>query len=208
MASPTIRERQVALAKAYVAALQAKDRTQILTLFHPAVRACMNAGTKPFFDSIVSEQLKGFPSGDYSSIDIKPVKPKSTPSLWVFLPEKSFPYPVKPTYDIQVEWDSTPDGMFFDMLEAAPSGQSWYLVTACPTAEGMRLTKAMLAKKAAQAAKAKALAAKVHGPLLAQIKKLLAERDPLGAAQAYQKATGCDLTTAASVVDAIEYPGQ
>jgi len=205
-ASPTVRAQQIKFANALVAALQSGDRARVIPFFHPAVRACIDDRTRPFFDSVVDEQLKGFPSGKYSSIDTTSVSAKSTPSLWAFLPEKAFPYPVMPTYDIQVKWDSTPDGMFIDMLEAAPSGASWYLVTACPNADGMRLTRTMLAQKARQVARGKELASKVHGALLEQIKKLLAAHDRLGAAQAYQKATGSDLTTAASVVDAIEDP--
>jgi hypothetical protein len=70
----------------------------------------------------------------------------------------------------------------------------------------MKFMLAMQAQAAAQKAKARKLAAKVHEPLLSQIKKLIAAHDSFGAAQAYQKANGGDLATAAAVVDAIENP--
>jgi hypothetical protein len=150
--------------------------------------------------------MDGFPSGSYSNLRIGPVKPKSEPSLWNFVPAKSFPYPVKPTYDIEIGFGNDTVTLFSDLLEVAPSGGSWYWVTACPNSAGMQFMHAMQTQAAAQKAKARKLAAKVREPLLSQIKKLIAAHDRFGAAQAYQKANGGDLATAAAVVDAIENP--
>jgi hypothetical protein len=204
--SASVRDQQIKVAREYVAALQSKDKAKVMEFFHPSVRACVNDRTRPFFDSIVAQQLQGMPGGKPTSITVTPVTHKNSPTLWVFLPAKDFPYPAMPTYNIQVNFDSTPDGLYIDTLEVAPSGASWYLVTACPTAQGMRIVREMLDKGAQQKAKAKKLVAKMPAPLLAQVKGLLARHDRMGAIQAYQKATGADLTTAASVIDVIENP--
>jgi hypothetical protein len=204
----TVREQQVAFTKGYVAALQSDDRARILTFFHPAVRACMTEQTRPFVDVIIDQQLQGFPSGKYTTLHITPVTPKMQPSLWAFLPPKQFPYPVMPTHRIQVDFQYAPGGVFMDMLEVAPSGSSWYLVTACPTAAGMKVVRSMLADRAKQQAKAKALIAKLHDPLLSKIKKLIAEHDHFGAIDAYQKGAGVDFATAATVIDLMDSPHQ
>jgi len=201
-----VKAQQLNFVKEYLSAMQSKDRVAAMNLLHPALRACVNTRTRPFFDSIITQQMDGFPSGPYSHLHISPVKPKSDPSLWNFVPAKSFPYPVKPTYDIEIGFGNDAVTLFSDLLEVAPSGGSWYWVTACPNSAGMQFMQALQTQAAAQKAKAKKLAALVHEPLLSQIKKLIAAHDTIGAAQAYQKANGGDLVTAAAVVDAIEHP--
>lgn len=201
-----VKAQQAKFVKDYVAAMQTKDRAAAMSLLHPTLRACVTTGTRPFFDSIVTQQMDGFPSGPYSHLHISPVKPKSDPSLWNFVPAKSFPYPVMPTYDVEIGYGNDTVTLFSDLLEVAPSGSSWYWVTACPNSAGMKFMRALQTQAAAQKAKAKKLAALVRDPLLSQIKKFIAAHDKIGAAQAYQKANGGDLSTAAAVVDAIENP--
>ena len=202
----SIKAKQVDFVKSYVSAMQTKDRVAALKLLHPTLRACVTNRTRPFFDYLVTQQMTGFPSGAYAKLTIGPVKPKSEPSLWNFVPAKSFPYPVRPTHDITIEFGNGSVTYFSDLLEVAPSGDSWYWVTACPNADGVRFFAMMQAKAAAQKAKAKKLAAKVHEPLLSEMKRLIAANDTFGAAQAYQKATGSDFSTAMSVVDALASP--
>jgi hypothetical protein len=204
--SASVKALQVKFAKDYVSAMQTKDRAAAMKLLHPTLRACVTSRTRPFFDYIVTQQMDGFPSGPYSKLNIGPVKPKSEPSLWNFVPAKSFPYPVKPTYDIEIGFGNDTVTLFSDLLEVAPSGGSWYWVTSCPNAAGMQFFTSMQTQAAAQKAKARKLAAQVREPLLSQIKKLITAHDRFGAAQAYQKANGGDLATAAAVVDAIENP--
>lgn len=206
--SASVREEQVKFTRGYVAALQSNDPGAVLKFMHPSVRACMNDKNRAFFDFVVAQQLKGFPHGNYSHLTITPVKPKSEPMLWSFVPEKEFPYPVKPTHQIQIDYTSDPNGLFTDIIEVAPSGESWYFVTACPNADGMALIRKMQAQGAAQKAKAKKLAAQLHGPLLEKIKSLLAKHDRFGAIEAYKKSTGTDETTAVTVIDALENPNE
>jgi len=204
--SVSVKAQQVNFVKDYLSAMQSKNRAAAMNLLHPALRACVTSQTRPFFDSIVTQQMDGFPSGPYSHLHISPVKPKSDPSLWNFVPAKSFPYPVKPTYDVEIGFGNDAVTLFSDLLEVAPSGGSWYWVTACPNSAGMQFMRTLQTQAAAQKAKAKKLAALVHEPLLSQIKELIAAHDTIGAAQAYQKAKGGDLVTAAAIVDAIENP--
>jgi hypothetical protein len=205
-AAVTVRARQIAFARAFVDALHSKNRPRIMAFFHPSVRACVDDRTRPFFDSIVDQQLQGLPSGTFTSATVTHVDKKTNPTLWSFLPSKNFPYPVMPTDRVQIDFTGAPDGYLTDILEVAPSGSSWYLVTACPNADGMRIVRQVQAEAAKQKAKAKKLAASLHGPLLAKVKHLLAEHDHMGAVEAYSTANGVDIATAGAVIDVLENP--
>jgi hypothetical protein len=200
----SVRDEQIAFARGYVAALHSKDKARVMSFFHPSVRACLNDKTRSFYDYIVAQQLEGMPSSDYTKITITKVGPKNAPIIWAFVPAKGFPYPVMPTYDIQLDFQSSANDLLTDMLEVAPSGSSWYLVMPCPNAYGLAYMREMQAQDDRQRAKARQLASEVHGALLAQIKQFLAHGDTFGAAKAYQKATGSDLSTAVTVIDVLD----
>jgi hypothetical protein len=202
---PSVRDEQIAFAKGYVAALHSKDDARVMSFFHPSVRACINDKTRSFYDYIVAQQLEGIPSGGYTKITITKVGPKYSPIIWAFVPAIGFPYPVMPTYDIQLDFQSSANGLLTDMLEVAPSGSSWYLVGPCPNASGLAYMREMQAQADRQRAKAKQLASTVHGALLAQINQLLLRGDTFGAAKAYQKATGSDMATAVAVIDVLDH---
>ena len=204
--SNDVKSQQTAFARSFVAAVQSKNRAAVLGLLHPALRACMAGADRSFFDTIVTQQMDGFPTTGYTNLTMTPVAPTKPPSLWAFVPEKSFPYPIKPTYQIQIDFSADPNGLFGDVLEVAPSGQSWYWITACPNADGMRLMRKMQDEAAQQKAKGKKVASELRDPLLSKIKSLLANHDRVGAIKAYIKATGADASTAASVIDAIQNP--
>jgi hypothetical protein len=203
-AGPSVRDGQIALANGYVAALHSKDHARVMSFFHPSVRACINDKTRSFYDYIVAQQLQGMPTSDYTKITITKVGPKNAPIIWAFVPAKGFPYPVMPTYDIQLDFQSSANDLLTDMLEVAPSGSSWYLVMPCPNANGLAFMQKMQARGDRQRAKAKQLASAVHGSLLAQIKQFLSHGDTFGAAKAYQKATGSDFSTAVTVIDVLD----
>jgi len=136
-------ERQVVFVKAYVAAMQSKNSAAVMKLLHRTVRACVNDKTRAFYKSILSQQFEFFPSWKYKRILVTPVGAKSSLILWSYVPEKSFPYPVRPTHDLKVDFGAGPDGSLgSDVIEVAQSGAEWYWVTACPTAEGMKFMRA------------------------------------------------------------------
>ena len=202
---PLVRDEQVVLAKGFVAALHSKDYARVMSFFHPSVRACIDAKTRGFYNSIVAQQLQGMPSSDYTKITITKLGPKYQPIIWAFIPAKGFPFPVMPTYTIQLDFQSPVDGLLTDVLEVAPSGSSWYLVMPCPNAFGLAFMHELQARDDRQQARLKQLASAVHGTLLAQIDKLLLRGDTFGAAKAYQKASGCDFATAAEVIDILDH---
>jgi hypothetical protein len=197
------RQRIERFANDYVAAVQSKDVSKVMALLHPADRACVNAKSRSYFEYIATQQMTDFPRGKYDKLTVTPEAPKSKPLIWGFVPEKDFPYPVMPTYKVQLDYTNS-TGLFTDLLETAESNGSFYWVTACPTPAGLQFMRTAQEQGAQQQARAKKLAAAVHDPLLSKLKALLAEQDKIGAITAYRKATGVDLTTAVSVIDILE----
>jgi hypothetical protein len=196
------RQRIERFANDYVAAVQSKNNAKVFALLHPADRSCVNAKSRSFFDYVATQQMTDFPSGKYDKLTVTPEAPKSKPMIWGFVPEKDFPYPVMPTYKVQIDF-TTSTGLFTDLLETAESNGSFYWVTACPTAAGLQFMRTAQEQGARQQARAKKLAAAVHDPLLSKLKALLAAQDKIGAITAYRKATGVDMTTAVNVIDII-----
>jgi hypothetical protein len=189
----------------YVAAIQSGDHARVMALFHPGDRACVNAKSRAYFDYIVTQQMSGFPKGKYDKVSVTPISPKMKPIIWTFVPEKDFPYPVMPTDKVQIDY-TTSNNLFTDLLETAPSGGSYYWVTACPTAAGLQFVRTAQEQGAEQQARYKKLAAAVRDPLLSKLKAMLASQDKIGAIDAYRKAAGVDTTTAVNVIDIIEGP--
>jgi hypothetical protein len=197
------RQRVEKFATDYVAAVQSKDTARVMALLHPTDRACVNPKSQAHFDYIVAQQRAGFPSGKYDKLTVSPITPKTKPMIWGFVPEKDFPYPVMPSYKVQIDF-TTSNNLFTDLLETAASGDSYYWVTACPTAAGLQFMRTAQEQGARQQAHFKQLAAAVRDPLLSKIKALLAAQDKIGAIKAYQKATGADVSTAVNVIDIID----
>jgi hypothetical protein len=146
-ASSNPTQSQAAFVNAFVAAMHSKNTTGLMALMHPKDRPCVTDKTRAFYQYIVTQQSGSFPKQKVQEISVTQVKAKDEPSLWQFLPEKMFPYPVLPAARIQINFGFGPDGYLgLDELEVAPSGGKWYWVTACPTAEGMALVRKMQKK--------------------------------------------------------------
>jgi hypothetical protein len=131
---------QTAFVNEFVAAMHEKNAPAMMALMHPKDRPCVTDKTRAFYQYIVTQQSGSFPKQKVKEVSVTQVGAKDEPSLWQFLPEKMFPYPVLPTARIQINFGFGPDGYLgLDELEVAQSGGRWYWVTACPTAEGMAL---------------------------------------------------------------------
>jgi len=146
-ASSAPTQSQTSFVNAFVAAMHTKNSAAMMVLMHPEDRPCVSDKTRAFYQYIVTQQSGSFPKQKVKEISVTPIGVKDEPSIWQFLPEKMFPYPVLPTARIQINFGVGPDGYLgLDELEVAPSGANWYWVTACPTAEGMALMRKMQKK--------------------------------------------------------------
>jgi hypothetical protein len=165
-----------ALANIYVAAKQAKNTAQIIALLHPKVRGCMTDANREYFDYLWSDDFKTFTSAKIPRISITPVAADGGPRLQAFLPAEDFPYPVRPTHTIQINFEgslqSNTYGASSAIMEIAEEHGAWYWVTACPTAKGVEFIKQQKEEGKRQKARARQLASEIKEPLLSQIKAL------------------------------------
>lgn len=191
---------QQQLVQSYVAAVRSHDPARVLALFHPKVLACRNDSTHDYFDYLASQNLRQVPLGKYTS-SVSPLPASGPPAI---LPATMFKYPVQPTYQMQLDWNNSPTRSVTVMRNIAAQDGRWFMVEACPSAEGMKFFRDNLARRQQQQAHVQALAAKVKDPLRSQLRALLKQGRKIDAARKYQAATGADLTTAVQVVDILE----
>jgi hypothetical protein len=192
--------------KKYVTALRSKDAQKVFETFHPAYRACVSPENKSFFDQEIAHLMSDLPSAGYKVTDIKPAEAKTF--VEAVLPADGFRYPVRPTYTIQVNFETpNPETSVYDlMLEVTPDHGSWYWVGPCPNAKGMEYVQQQIREGDRQKAVARKRVAELKDPLLSELKQLLHANDKIAAVERYRKETGADMTTAVQVINQLESP--
>ena len=116
------------------------------------------------------------------------------------------PAPVAPTHQFQIDTAGVRAVTIVRM--AAEQDGMWFIVAGCPTEKGLTMFRERINRGAEQQARARELASKIDAPLLSEIKDLLAQNRRIEAIKRYQNAAQVDLTTAASVIDALSRPAQ
>jgi len=197
-AGPNAAQQQ--LARNYMAAVRAKDRTRLQALLHPKVATCQSASTREYFDYLANQSLENVPRGNYK-VTVTPLPPGGPPAM---LPATMFQYSVQPTQQLQIDGDITAANSVSVIRFIAEQGGRWYIVYPCPNPEGVKYFHENLAKQRQQQQRAQALAAKVKGPLRAQLKNLLKQGRKIDAVHKYQAASGANLITAVQVVDVLD----
>ena len=188
---------QSTFVKPWIEALRSKDRTRIERFYHPAVRACINPNTKEFFDFALDREVDKGHAGPYHVSKLAPMQnPPPT-----FLPEEDVSYPVRPTYELQVDFDQSNLSMIRFL---APSNGSWYEVVPCPNEKGMAYFREQRKKGAEQEKKTTQLLADLKDPLRGELRDLLRRERKIDAIKKYQAATSADLTTAVMVINALQ----
>lgn len=178
----------------WIKAVQSKDATKVKRLIHPKVLACMNDQTRDYFDNIFANETRFDGRRPYRVIQI--VALLGPPPD--FLPADSFPYPVQPTYQVEVELGDT-----ILVRYLAPANGSWYEVYPCPNEKGIAFMHQQITEGKEQRRRVEQLAAELKDPLLAELKDLVSQKRTIDAIKRYREATGADLTTAKMVIDAV-----
>jgi hypothetical protein len=192
---------QSTFVKPWIEALRSKDAAKIQRFYHPQVLACANAATKQYFDSILDREANSAVAGAYHVTRIAPLKGPPP----AFLPEDSFSYPVQPTYEVQIQFDQS-DVVFIRYL--APANGNWFEVFPCPNEKGVAFVRKQIADGIEQQKRSNQLVSELKEPLLSELKALLAQQRKLEAVKKYQAASGVDLTTAVTVIKALERSGR
>jgi hypothetical protein len=185
--------------KPWIEALRSRDKGRIERMYHPAVRACMNASTQEFFDNALDHEAQSTAGGAYHITKLAPLQG----GFPAFLPEDEFPIPVRATYELQVDV-----GDVIMIRYLAPANGSWYEVYPCPNEKGMAFYRKQVAEGAEQKKKAAQLLADLKDPLRSELKDLLRQQHKIDAIKRYEASAGVDLTTAVTVIDALQKSGR
>ena len=124
---------QQTLAKAYIAAVDARDVAALRGLLHPAVHGCIDDANRDVFESILARELKERPrSSSYRILSVG--SPGTFTPPW---PPNLFRYPVEPTHEVQWEFAFSATRSRTVIRHIAIADGAWFVVLPCPTAEGM-----------------------------------------------------------------------
>ena len=192
---------QRALVERFVAALVNQDGKALRRLYHPASLACINDGTRDFFDYAFAQELKYGPrlSQGYKLTRFGPLE---ADFVTLRLMGGLFRDPLPPTHQFQID-ASNGNRSLTVMRAAVEQNGAWLLVMPCPTEKGLAFFRARRADAPRREARIKELAGQIPPALLLEIKKLLAQDRRIEATKRYQAAAKVDLTTAVQVIDAI-----
>ncbi len=188
---------QSTFVKPWVEALRSKDKARLAQFLHPAVRACINPATKDFFDDALEREAGEPAIGPYRITKLAPMQ--SMPPT--FLPEEDVSYPVRPIYELQIEFEQSNLG--FTRFLASANG-SWYEVYPCPSEKGIADLRRRGAPSAEQQKKAGLLLAELKDPLRGELKNLPRQYQKIDAIKKYQAAASVDMNTAALVINALQ----
>jgi hypothetical protein len=188
---------QSTFVKPWIKAERAGDKARIEQFLHPLVRACMNASSKEYFDFALDNETRAVAAGPYLVTKLAPLKGPPP----AFLPEDGFPYPVQPTYEVQIEFEKS---SLLSVHFLAPVNGTWFEVFPCPNEKGMAFMRQQLIKGDEQKKRAAQLLTDLKDPLRSELTDLLRRGQKIDAIKKYQQAAGVDLTTAVGVINALQ----
>ena len=188
----------------YVAAVNARDAERFRRLVHPRSLACITDANRDFYDDWVARIFRHTLPDTYRLTSVRTI-PANAPAM---VPSGMATYPLLPTHQIQIDTETGPYRSLSIILQVTPSAGAWLQVMPCPTPEGVDAFRAARKANAAQAVRAKDLAAALQEPLRGEISALVKAGKKIDAIKHYRAASGEDLTTAKSVVEALEAGGR
>lgn len=115
-----------------------------------------------------------------------------------------FDYPVRPTHRLQLDFSTGPNRSTAMVLQVARHDGAWREVKACPKPETVAAAKAASQARAQHRQKVERLLKDLSPRVKDEVVALLKDGRRIDAIKAYRAASGEDLVTAKSVVDAIE----
>lgn len=195
---------QRALVERYVAAVSARDSDNLKKLTHPASLACVNDTNRDYFDFVLTQDLRYARDfgGGYTLTSFAPIDAQTATMSEMGGLVKN---PVPPTHQFQIDTPFDANNRSVTVMRTvAQTDGTWFIVTGCPTAEGLAFFRQRMAAGAQQQARARALADELHDPLLSEIRVLLAQHNRIEAIKRYGAASSVDITTATQVIDTLE----
>jgi ribosomal protein L7/L12 len=186
-----------AFVEALVAAINSKDAAHRKALLHPDSLRCATADKDTLLDEQYARQARrAVPANVTWSLTPAP------PGLPLFADK--FDYAVRPTHRLQLDFSTGPNRSTTMVLQVARHGGAWREVRACPKQETVAAAKAASQARAQHRQKVERLLKDLSPKVRDEVVALLKDGRRIDAIKTYRAASGEDLVTAKSVVDAIE----
>lgn len=178
-----------------VDAINRADTASRRALMHPDALRCEQAAA----DSGWAPKRGPIPAGFRWHIDPMPAGSKG------FFADR-FDYPVVPTHQLQIDYETAPNRSTSVMLQLVRDRGQWREVTGCPKPQTIEAARQAAPLRAQQQDRIAQVAARLAPGLKADVLKLVAEGRKIDAIIQVRQATGEDLTVAKGVVDRLIEP--
>jgi hypothetical protein len=166
----------------FIDAMLSQDLERRLAILHSRSRACVNPQTQPYFDWIFSRQARLVRTGA-RKVTTRVIAPGAA----ILPTDGHSDYPTRPTHEIQIDFISGPSSSYTVLLFVASEGAQWREVLPCPRGD----------------VKVRTLLSSMPHELRAELSMLLKSGRKVDAITRYALATGEDIATSKSVVEAL-----
>jgi ribosomal protein L7/L12 len=188
-------------ARAFVArlvdAINRADTVSRRALMHPGALRCERA----LAESGWSPARGSIPAGYRWRVEPVPAGSKG-------LFADRFDYPVPPTHQLHIDYESAPNRSTGLLLQLVHEGGQWREVTGCPKAQTVEEARQAAPLRAQQEQRIAQVVARLAPGLRADVLKLVAEGRKIDAIVQMRQATGEDLAVAKGVVERLTEPGR
>ncbi|MBV9192084.1 MAG: hypothetical protein JO292_04970 [Betaproteobacteria bacterium] len=180
-----------------VAAINGKKLEPRKALLHPKTLACITPLSKPLIDESLSDQFRHNIAKDYQArADAIPADRPLALGDGVVLP-------VRPTHQVQLDWQDGPTHVTF-VAQVAYADGAWREVWPCISDAKVPAMRAANEARRQQRQRAQSLAANLSPALRKELLALLAKGERIDAIKRYQEVSKEDLATSRAVIEAIK----
>lgn len=177
-----------------VDAINRKDDDARKSLMQPDALACSQAQKQAMAEGAYVPKWNPIPANYRWQISPMPA------GMTGWFPDK-FDYPVRPTHQLQIDFDTAPARSQSIVLQLVRSGNGWREVTGCPKAQTVVEAKAAAKARGQQEARIRSLTTSIAPKLKAEVLRHLADGRKVDAILHYRDATNEDLAVAKGVVE-------
>lgn len=185
---------ELAFVQKIVSAINRDDKEARKNLMHPDALVCDQALKQAMSEGAYVPKQSKIPSGYRWEISPMPA------GVAGWFPDK-FDYPVRPTHQLNIDFDTAPTRSEGILLQVVRYRNEWREVTGCPKAETVAEAKHAAAARGKQEGHIRELAANIAPKLKGEVLRHLAEGRKVDAILHYRNASNEDLAVAKGVVE-------
>lgn len=177
-----------------VDSINRKDDDARRSLMHPDALACTHVQKKAMAEGAYVPKWNPIPA--HYRWQISPMS--ADMSGWF---SDKFDYPVRPTHQLQIDFDSAPTRSQSIVLQIIRYGNEWREVTGCPKASTVAEAKAAAKARGQQEEKIRKLAETIAPKLKMEVQQQLVEGRKVDAIMHYRDVMNEDLVVAKGVIE-------